>query len=315
MKNKYLRKENTSMIFTLNLPITQERLDITLLSALQEEGHRMTRSELKKLMDEGAILLEGKKLKAGLLCDRVYQVTCHLKEEDFKSFEPENIPLEIIYEDQDLLVINKAKGMVVHPAPGHSSGTLVNALLYHYKDQLSDINGEFRAGIVHRIDKDTSGLLVVAKNNDAHRGLAQQLADHSMYREYYAIVHGNFSEKTGTVDAPIARDPKNRQRMEVVAGGKRAVTHFEVLETFTKTSFLKLKLETGRTHQIRVHMKYIRHPLVGDELYAPKRLHYGIEGQALHASALSFKHPRSEQFLRFEIPLPAYFENLLEGFR
>jgi len=219
------------------------------------------------------------------------------------TIEPESMPLEIVYEDSDVVVVNKPRGLVVHPAPGHYSGTLVNGLLAHCKD-LSGINGVLRPGIVHRIDKDTSGLLMVAKNDKAHMGLAEQLKEHSVDRKYVAIVHGVIPHEMGTIDAPIGRDPKNRQQMAVVfENSKPAITHFVVLERFKEHTLVELKLETGRTHQIRVHMKYIGYPLAGDPKYGPKDT-LDLDGQALHAKTLGFTHPRTGERLEFEAPLP-----------
>ncbi len=234
-----------------------------------------------------------------------------LEEPETKTLElrPENIPLDIVYEDDDVIVINKPQGMVVHPAPGHDEHTLVNALLYHCP--LSTINGTFRPGIVHRIDKDTSGLLMVAKNDKAHRSLAKQLKDKTNIREYVALVHGRIAEDEGTINAPIGRSLKDRKKQAVVKDGRNAVTHFEVLKRYRDYTFVKCILETGRTHQIRVHMKYIGHPLVGDPLYGPKKTIKG-NGQFLHAGKLGFVHPTTGKLLIFEAPLPKIFQECLE---
>ncbi len=229
--------------------------------------------------------------------------------------DPENIPLDILYEDEDVLIVNKRQGMVVHPAPGAWTGTMVNALLYHCQN-LSGINGVLRPGIVHRIDKDTSGILVVAKNDLAHHGLAAQLKAHTMARKYRVLVQGIVLETSGTVDAPIGRDPSNRKRMAVVMQhSKPAVTHYTVLERFRETTYLEVRLETGRTHQIRVHMVYVKHPVLGDPLYGPKQNRYGLHGQMLHAAHLGFEHPRSGQWLEFDAPEPIEFATLLEKLR
>lgn len=222
---------------------------------------------------------------------------------------PENIPLDIVYEDDDVIVVNKPQGMVVHPAPGHPDHTLVNALLYH--SPLSTINGEFRPGIVHRIDKDTSGLLMVAKNDMAHRSLAAQLKAKTNEREYVALVHGVIKEDRGTIDAPLGRSPKDRKKQAVVADGRHAVTHFKVLKRYQHYTLVSCRLETGRTHQIRVHMKYIGHPLAGDPLYGPRKTLPG-NGQYLHARLLGFKHPRTGKQLTFIAPLPSYFQKMLD---
>lgn len=225
---------------------------------------------------------------------------------------PENIPLDIIYEDNDVIVVNKPKGMVVHPAAGNYTGTLVNALLYHCKDSLSGINGVLRPGIVHRIDKNTSGLLIVAKNDTAHKGLAEQIKEHSFTRQYETIVYGNIKEDTGTINQPIGRNPYDRKKMAVTAqNSKNAVTHFEVLERFNEFTHLAVNLETGRTHQIRVHMAYINHPVAGDDVYGPKKVITKLNGQCLHARKIGFIHPVSGEYLEFTSELPEYFTSFL----
>ena len=257
-----------------------------------------SRSQIKQLLDGGNITV-----KSGDVI--------RLEEPETKTLElrPENIPLDIVYEDDDVIVVNKPQGMVVHPAPGHDEHTLVNALLYHCP--LSTINGTFRPGIVHRIDKDTSGLLMVAKNDKAHRSLAKQLKDKTNIREYVALVHGRIAEDEGTINAPIGRSLKDRKKQAVVKDGRNAVTHFEVLKRYRDYTFVKCILETGRTHQIRVHMKYIGHPLVGDPLYGPKKTIKG-NGQFLHAGKLGFVHPTTGKLLVFEAPLPKIFQECLE---
>lgn len=268
-----------------------------------------SRSQIKQLLDGGNITVNGKTEKAK------YKVksgdVIRLEEPETKTLElrPENIPLDIVYEDDDVIVINKPQGMVVHPAPGHDEHTLVNALLYHCP--LSTINGTFRPGIVHRIDKDTSGLLMVAKNDKAHRSLAKQLKDKTNIREYVALVHGRIAEDEGTINAPIGRSLKDRKKQAVVKDGRNAVTHFEVLKRYRDYTLVKCILETGRTHQIRVHMKYIGHPLVGDPLYGPKKTIKG-NGQFLHAGKLGFVHPTTGKLLVFEAPLPKIFQECLE---
>lgn len=268
-----------------------------------------SRSQIKQLLDGGNITVNGKTEKAK------YKVksgdVIRLEEPETKTLElrPENIPLDIVYEDDDVIVINKPQGMVVHPAPGHDEHTLVNTLLYHCP--LSTINGTFRPGIVHRIDKDTSGLLMVAKNDKAHRSLAKQLKDKTNIREYVALVHGRIAEDEGTINAPIGRSLKDRKKQAVVKDGRNAVTHFEVLKRYRDYTLVKCILETGRTHQIRVHMKYIGHPLVGDPLYGPKKTIKG-NGQFLHAGKLGFVHPTTGKLLIFEAPLPKIFQECLE---
>ncbi len=225
---------------------------------------------------------------------------------------PENIPLDIIYEDNDVIVVNKPKGMVVHPAAGNYTGTLVNALLYHCKDSLSGINGVLRPGIVHRIDKNTSGLLIVAKNDTAHKGLAEQIKEHSFTRQYETIVYGNIKDDTGTINQPIGRNPSDRKKMAVTAqNSKNAVTHFTVLERFNEYTHLAVNLETGRTHQIRVHMAYINHPVAGDDVYGPKKVITKLNGQCLHARKIGFVHPVSGEYLEFTSELPEYFTSFL----
>jgi len=286
-----------------------ERLD-KIVSSMQEEW---SRSQVQQWIKDGNVIVNGKKEKANYRCAAGDIIGVEVPEPEVLDILPENLDLDIYYEDVDVLVVNKPKGMVVHPSNGHISGTLVNGLMYHCKD-LSGINGVLRPGIVHRIDKDTSGLLMVAKNDMAHEKLAEQLSKKTVTRKYYALVHGNIPHDAGTIDAPIGRDPADRQRMAVVDNGKPAVTHFRVLERFNKYTFIECQLETGRTHQIRVHMKYIGHPLAGDPKYGPKKtIDFG--GQALHAGVLGFRHPRTGEYLEFESPLPDDFQALLNKLR
>ena len=276
-----------------------------------------SRSFYKRLIDEGKITVNGKVItKAGtkLAAGDVVEADIPQPVED-DSFIAQDIPLDIVYEDSDLLVINKPQGMVVHPAAGHSEGTLVNALLAHCKDDLSDINGVLRPGIVHRIDKDTSGLMLACKNNFTHLKLADMLSRHEIVREYRALVYGFVKEDKGMVDAPIGRSQNDRRKMAVIKDGKPAVTHFEVLERLGEISDIKLILETGRTHQIRVHMAYIGHPVVGDPVYASRRKNYGLSGQALHSQAITFVHPRTGETMHFECDLPDYYKDVLNGFK
>lgn len=293
---------------------SNERLDLLLKERLAEEGIELTRSEISKAFQEGRVRQEGesKPPKSGLKLSRECQLEVDLPEKEELQLEPEDIPLDVVYEDEHLLVINKPRGMVVHPAVGHKSGTLVNALLHHCAHSLSDVNEAFRPGIVHRIDKDTSGLLVVAKTNACHRALAEMLRRHEIQRVYLAVVYGNFAEASGRVEAPIGRDPNNRQKMAVREGGKPAFTNFEVLRSLGKYSLLRLVLETGRTHQIRVHMKFIGHPVVGDPLYASGRKDLNLDGQLLHAAELHFIHPMTGEPVDCYAPLPAVFEAFLE---
>ncbi|WNS77104.1 RluA family pseudouridine synthase [Bacillus sp. DTU_2020_1000418_1_SI_GHA_SEK_038] len=285
---------------------TGERID-KVLTSLNEEW---SRTQVQLWIKDGHVLINGQKIKTNYKCNRNDQIVIQIPEPEELDVVPEEMDLEIFYEDQDVLVVNKPKGMVVHPAPGHLTGTLVNGLMAHCKD-LSGINGVMRPGIVHRIDKDTSGLLMVAKNDLAHESLVNQLVEKTVTRKYKAIVHGVIPHDYGTIDAPIARDQKDRQSMAVTDNGKKAVTHFHVLDRFNDYTFIECQLETGRTHQIRVHMKYIGYPLVGDPKYGPRKT-LDLGGQALHAGILGFVHPRSGEYLEFEAPLPDYFGQLIE---
>ncbi len=288
------------------------RIDVFLAENMED----LSRSGVQKLIDEGMITLNGGKTKANykLRAKDVIDVTVpEVKEVEIL---PEDIPLDILYEDSDVIVVNKPQGMVVHPAPGHFSGTLVNALMFHCGDDLSGINGEKRPGIVHRIDKDTSGVLMIAKNDMAHQSLAAQLAEHSITRKYNAVVYNGFNEDEGTVDQPIGRNPQDRKKMAVTQKHSRhAVTHYRVIERMEKFTLIEAQLETGRTHQIRVHMTHIGHPLLGDPVYGPKKQPISLEGQALHARVLGFIHPRTGEYMEFEAPLPPHFEALLERLR
>lgn len=272
-----------------------------------------SRSQVQQWIKDGNVLVNGASVKTNYKCSYEDRLIISIPEPEALDVVPEEMNLEIFYEDQDVLVVNKPKGMVVHPAPGHMTGTLVNGLMAHCKD-LSGINGVLRPGIVHRIDKDTSGLLMVAKNDLAHESLVNQLVAKTVTRKYKALVHGNIQHDFGTIDAPLGRDTKDRQSMTVVDNGKHAVTHFNVLERFNDFTFVECQLETGRTHQIRVHMKYIGYPLAGDPKYGPKKT-LDIGGQALHAGLLGFNHPRTGEYVEFEAPLPSYFEELLNDLR
>lgn len=275
-------------------------------------GHhfsQFSRSHLQKWIEDGNVKVNGQVVKPKYKLAVGDQVVITPEAPQKIDLAPENIPLDIVYEDDDVVVVNKPQGMVVHPAPGHPNHTLVNALLYHCP--LSTINGEFRPGIVHRIDKDTSGLLMVAKNDMAHRSLAAQLKAKTNKREYVALVHGVIKQDTGTIDAPIGRSRKDRKKQAIVADGRHAVTHFKVLKRFRHYTLVSCRLETGRTHQIRVHMKSIGHPLAGDPLYGPRKTLPG-NGQYLHARELGFKHPRTGKELLFTAPLPAYFQQMLD---
>ncbi|MZP43879.1 RluA family pseudouridine synthase [Heliobacterium gestii] len=297
----------------VRLSVTPEAADSRIDVWLVQKGLVPSRSHGQNWIKEGLVTLDGGPLKANyrLRPGDVIEVTPPAPEA--AAILPEDIPLDIVFQDGDIAVINKPAGLVVHPAEGHWSGTLVNALLHHIKD-LSGINGELRPGIVHRIDKDTSGLLVVAKNDRAHIHLTEQVKDHRVRREYLAIVHGVIDAETGRIEAPIGRDPKDRQRMAVTAGGKGAVTHFRVLARFPEQGFslLHCRLETGRTHQIRVHLAHIDHPVAGDPKYGPRKGAFGLTGQALHAWKLEFVHPRSGEPLQFRADPPAAFVQVLE---
>lgn len=277
-------------------------------------GEEVSRSQIQLWIEAGELVVNDAPVKANYKLAEGDRVVLTIPEAEPTEIEPEDLPLDIYYEDGDVIVVNKARGMVVHPAPGHASGTLVNALMHHCQD-LSGINGELRPGIVHRIDKDTSGLIMAAKNDKAHASLAAQLKAHTVTRKYYALVHGNVSHDQGTVDAPIGRDPHDRKMYTVIErNSKHAVTHFQVVERFGDYTLLELKLETGRTHQIRVHMKFIGHPLVGDPLYGRSK---GIkmDGQALHAAVLGFDHPEDGHYLEFSAPIPSDMEEVLQSLR
>lgn len=275
-----------------------------------------SRSYLQKIIKDGNVLVNGEPKKSSYRLEDGDEVTADLPELKSPDIEPENIPLDILYEDDSILMVNKPKGMVVHPSAGHYTGTLVNAVLWHCQGQLSGINGVSRPGIVHRIDKDTTGVLVVCKNDAAHNAVAAQLKEHSITRKYRAIVHGVIKEDEGIVDAPIGRHPTERKKMASgVKNGKRAVTHYRVLERFQGYTYVECQLETGRTHQIRVHMASIHHPLLGDTVYGPAKDSHHLEGQTLHAMVLGLIHPVTGEYLEVEAPLPEYFENLLKKFR
>ena len=282
---------------------------------ISEQLPELTRSAVQHLMQDGCVTIAGKPVKKNTRASAGDVITVELPEPKEVEIEPENIPLDIVYEDEDIIVVNKPKGMVVHPAPGNWSGTLVNALMYHCGDSLSGINGEIRPGIVHRIDKDTSGLLVVAKNDRAHQSLAEQIKVHSAGRRYFAVVYGTPREQKGTVNAPIARHPIDRKKMAVLAGGREAITHYEVLEQYAGYSYLTFLLETGRTHQIRVHMAHIGHPIIGDPLYGPAKDKWKLQGQCLHAGELTLTHPATGERMTFQAPLPAYFTTVLQKLR
>ncbi len=288
-----------------------ERIDKFLSAQLPEQS----RSYLQKIIKEGSVLVNGSPVKASYRMDDQDEVTIDLPELKEPEIEAENIPLDILYEDDDLLMVNKPKGMVVHPSAGHTTGTLVNAVMYHCKEDLSGINGVMRPGIVHRIDKDTTGVLVICKNDKAHNFVAEQLKEHSITRKYRAIVNGVIKEDEGTVNAPIGRHPTERKKMAInEKNGKRAVTHYRVLERFANHTYIECQLETGRTHQIRVHMASLHHPLLGDTVYGSQKNPYHLEGQTLHAMVLGLIHPSTGSYLEVTAPLPEYFQKLLKRF-
>lgn len=297
--------------FHINQETAGQRIDKALSDFMEEH----TRSYFQKLIKDHLVLVNGTPVKANYKTVAEDMITVTIPEPEELLIEAENIPLDIVYEDDDILIINKPKGMVVHPAPGHTSGTLVNAIMYHCKDDLSGINGILRPGIVHRIDRDTTGLLVVCKNDYAHNFIAEQLKVHSITRKYHAIVFGNLKEDTGTIEGPIGRHPIDRKKMSINhKNGKEAVTEFRVLSRLkSKTyNYIECQLKTGRTHQIRVHMASIRHPLLGDQVYGPAKQPFSLEGQCLHAKTLGFIHPTTKEYMEFDSELPTYFQNLLE---
>ena len=286
-----------------------ERID----KYLSEQLEDMTRSHIQKLIKENMVRVNGMAVKSNFKLSASDQIEVEIPELKEPDILPENIPLDILYEDQDILVVNKPKGMVVHPAPGHYTGTLVNAIMYHCKDNLSGINGVLRPGIVHRIDMDTTGSLLICKNDRAHQALAEQLKEHSITRKYHAIVHGRLKEDEGTIDKPIGRHPKDRKKMSVhCTNGREAITHYRVLKRFQQFTYIECQLETGRTHQIRVHMSSIGHPILGDQIYGPAKCPYKLQGQTLHAKVLGITHPITGEYMEFDAPLPDYFQALLE---
>lgn len=304
------------------LPVEEQfagtRLDVYLTAKIAEitaenEGMQaISRSYIQKLIKDNKVLLNGMIAKGNIRLSAEDTVEVTIPAAVEPDIVPENIPLDIIYEDAYVLLVNKPKGMVVHPAAGHYSGTLVNALLYHCKDQLSGINGVMRPGIVHRIDMDTTGILIICKNDFAHQSLAEQLKEHSITRKYRAIVHGVIKEDTMTIESSIGRHPQDRKKMAVnVRNGKPAITHVRVLQRFSKYTYVECQLETGRTHQIRVHMASRQHPLLGDSVYGKSKELFQLEGQTLHAMVFGFVHPKTQQYMEFEAPLPEYFQELL----
>ena len=284
---------------------------------LSRQMEEISRSQIQKMLKEQSIKVSGKPVKSNYRLISGDSIQVESREPEVLDVLPEDIPLDILYEDPDILILNKPKQMVVHPAPGHPSGTLVNALMYHCGSELSGINGVLRPGIVHRIDMDTTGSLIVCKSDLAHQRIAEQLKEHSINRVYEAIVHGNLKAEAGTINAPIGRDPRDRKKMSVHAKNSRpAVTHYQVIERFGQFTYIRCRLETGRTHQIRVHMGAIGHPILGDPVYGPKKCPFpSLQGQTLHARTIGIIHPRTGEYLEVEAPLPAYFVSLLEKVR
>lgn len=286
-----------------------ERVDKWISNTLQS----LSRSYIQKLIKDNMVIVNGRPQKASYRIKADDEIHFRIPDLAQPSIAAEDIPLSVLYEDNDILIVDKPKGMVVHPAPGHYSGTLVNAIMFHCKDDLSGIGGVMRPGIVHRIDKDTSGSLVICKNDNAHQKIAAQLKEHSITRIYRAVCHGKLQEEEGSIDAPIGRDPKDRKKMAVnEKNGKPAVTHYKVLKTFKEYSYIECRLETGRTHQIRVHMASIGHPLLGDTVYCSRKTPFHLNGQTLHAMTIGFLHPSSGEYLEVSAPLPEYFLRLLE---
>ncbi len=312
---KARRKRKSRMVDAMVFPVDETMAGERIDKVISAVSGSLTRSAVQKLLEGGsvkagnAVVSKNYKVKAG---EMISVVIPEPRELDVKA---ENIPLDIRYEDDDLLVVNKPKGMVVHPAAGNYDGTLVNALLYHCGESLSAINGVIRPGIVHRIDKDTSGLLVAAKNNEAHLKLSEQLKERKALRKYNALVNGNIKEDFGTVNKPIGRSPSDRKKMAVVQGGREAVTHYSVLERFGRYTLIECVLETGRTHQIRVHMASLGHSIVGDKVYGVKKERFNLNGQLLHARTIGFVHPKTGEMMEFSAPLPDYFEAVLEKLR
>ena len=301
---------------TVRYDVTTEYVGMRLDRFLTEMDSEHTRSFLQKVITDGGVLVNDKPAKANYKLRLDDVVELDIPEPVELEVLPEDIPLDILYEDADVLIVNKPKGMVVHPAPGHTVGTLVNAVLYHCKDELSGINGVIRPGIVHRIDMNTTGSLIVCKNDKAHQDIAEQIKVHSIHRVYRGIVIGRVRDDEGVIHAPIGRHPIDRKKMAInEKNGKDAITHYKVLQRFERYTYMEFVLETGRTHQIRVHMASIGHPLLGDEVYGPAKCPYQLQGQTLHAMTIGFKHPSTGEYVEFSAPLPEYFQHLLEILR
>lgn len=296
--------------------ITEEGAGRRIDSYISELLEDKTRSAIQKLIDDGSVTVNQTEINKNYRLKMGDEIDIVIPAPKMLNVVPQDLPIEIVYEDDDIIIVNKQKGMVVHPAPGNPDNTLVNALLYHCGERLSGINGVIRPGIVHRIDKDTSGLLIIAKNDAVHYKLADMIKEHNFLREYEAVVYGTLKETEGVVEAPIGRDPKNRQRMAVVLkGGKPAKTYYKVITQYDGFAHVRLRLETGRTHQIRVHMSHVGHAVAGDAVYGPKKCITALRGQCLHAGKIGFVHPVSNQYIEFSSPLPQYFEQFLKSLR
>lgn len=300
------------VVFEITPQMEGERID----KCISNYVETLSRSYIQKIIKEGKAYINDAPVKSNYKVRVDDKVQFTIPDCEEPNIPPQDIPLDIIYEDKDILIVNKPKNMVVHPAPGHYEGTLVNAIMYHCHNDLSGINGVLRPGVVHRIDKDTTGSLIICKNDEAHRKIAEQLKEHSITRKYRAIVYGRISADEGVIDAPIGRHPTDRKKMAInERNGKSAITHYKVLERFEKYTYIECQLETGRTHQIRVHMTSIGHPLLGDEVYGSAKCPFKLEGQTLHAMTIGFIHPSTNQYVEYEAPLPEYFERLLQILR
>ncbi len=295
-----------------NLIVTTEDKDIRIDKYISSKLENISRVAVQRMIENGDILVNGKVVRTSYKIQESDKIEITLEEPKEAHLKPEDIPLDIVYEDNDILVVNKQKGLVVHPGNGNPNGTLVNAIMAHCKDSLSGIGGEIRPGIVHRIDKDTSGLLIIAKNDKAHINLSEQIKNHEVKKTYLALVRGRIKEQEATIDMPIARDEKNRIKMAVDKNGKSAITHFKVLKKYENYTFLEVNIETGRTHQIRVHLSKIGFPLVGDSVYSNGKNSFGVQGQMLHSYRLEFKHPVTGETLKLEAKLPKYFQDVLD---
>lgn len=296
------------MIYYVDDESEYERIDKYLTNLITDKS----RTFIQKLLKNGNILVNGSPCKSNYIVKADDIINVDIPELIETNIVPENIPLDILFEDDDILIVNKPKNMVVHPAAGHYSGTLVNAIMYHCKDNLSGINGVLRPGIVHRIDKDTTGSLIICKNDFTHNSIAEQLKIHSITRKYVAIVHGSFTDESGTIEGNIGREKNDRKKMSITKDGKEAITHYRVLSSNSKYSYVECQLETGRTHQIRVHMASINHPLLGDEIYCKLPCPYKLQGQTLHAKTIGFIHPRTKKYIEINAPIPDYFKHLLD---